>query len=113
MIERGSIWLADLGEQSGSAPGGRRPVVVMQSDSFNRSALATCVVVVITTDTGLAEYPGNVFVPAPTSSLAHDSVVNVTQVVTADRGALLERLGALPAYLVEEVEQGIRLVLKL
>ncbi len=113
VIRRGSVWWADLGELRGSAPGGRRPVLVLQSDRFNESSINTCVVATITSNTALAEQPGNVFVPATASGLGRDSVVNMTQISTINRDELTNDLGDLPAYLFEEAERGLRLVLDL
>ena len=50
VIQRGEIWWADLPEPSGSEPGFRRPVLIVQSNDFNRSRIATAIVVVITVE---------------------------------------------------------------
>jgi mRNA interferase MazF len=63
VIQRGEIWWADLPEPAGSEPGYRRPVLVVQSDDFNRSRNATAIVVVITSNLKLIGAPGNVFLP--------------------------------------------------
>ena len=60
MIAQGEVWWADLAEPSGSEPGFRRPVVVVQGDAFNRSRIATVVCVVLTSNLRWAEAPGNV-----------------------------------------------------
>jgi mRNA interferase MazF len=88
VIARGVVWWADLGTPRGSAPALRRPVLIVSANPYNRSRLRTTTVVVITTTARLAALPGNVAVPAEVSGLAHDSVVNVTQVATIDRAAL-------------------------
>ena len=111
MIHRGELWRADLGEPRGSAPALRRPFLVMQAESYNRRRLPTVVVIALTTGHRLAAIPGNVFVPAPTTGLPSDSVVDVTQLATLDRDDLDTRIGALPAWLVAEVERGLRRVL--
>jgi mRNA-degrading endonuclease toxin of MazEF toxin-antitoxin module len=36
VIAQGEVWWADIGEPIGSAPGYRRPVVVVQCDAMNR-----------------------------------------------------------------------------
>ncbi|MGD8193143.1 type II toxin-antitoxin system PemK/MazF family toxin [Herbiconiux sp. P18] len=113
MIARGSIWWAELGRAVGSAPAHRRPVLVVQADAFNRSGLATCVIIAITSNTALAAHPGNVFVAANAAGLDSDSVVNVSQISTIGLGALDDRAGELPGYLLDEVERGMRLVLAL
>lgn len=113
MIRRGELWWADLGEPRGSAPARRRPVVVVQADSYNRSALQTAVVAALTTNLRLAVLPGNVFVPSPTGGLETDSVVNVTELAAVDERYLDSRIGALPLHLVADVDRGLRLVLNL
>ena len=107
------MWWADLGDPRGSAPGFRRPVLVVQSDAFNRSRLATVLAVVLTSNTRLLDAPGNVLVPAAASGLPRDSVANVTQLVTLDETYLRDRAGRIPTKLMAQVEEGLRLVLAL
>ncbi len=111
MIHRGELWWADLGEPRSSVPALRRPVLVMQAEPYNRSRLRTVMVIALTTNRRLAAMPGNVFVPASTAGLPSDSVVNVTQLATLDRDDLDTRIGALPAWMIAEVERGLRRVL--
>jgi mRNA interferase MazF len=113
VVERGQIWWADLGEPSGSEPGSRRPVLVVQSDAFNRSRLRTVVAVVLTSNLRLVEAPGNVLVPATIAGLPKDSVVNVSQIITVDRDFLAEPAGRIRGQLLKDVENGLRLVLAL
>jgi mRNA interferase MazF len=113
VIERGEVWWADLGLPRGSEPAYRRPVMVVCSDRYNASRLRTVTVVVMTRNTGLAALPGNVSVPASVSGLPHDSVVNVTQVVTLDRESLMDRVTHVPDWLMEQVSDGLRRALAL
>jgi mRNA interferase MazF len=113
VIEGGQIWWADVGEPSGSEPGFRRPILVVQSDAFNRSRLRTVVAVVLTSNLRLVEAPGNVLVPAKTSGLPRDSVANVSQIITVDRDFLSEPAGRIRGQLLKDVENGLRLVLAL
>ena len=106
-MRRGEVWWADLGLPRGSAPALRRPVVVISADSYNRSALRTVTVAVLTTNAQLAALPGNVTVPADPDLLGADSVVNVTQIATVDRRAVEERVGALPDWLMAQVDAGL------
>ena len=112
-IRRGEIWWASLPEPVASEPGSRRPLLVVQADSFNRSRLQTVLAVVLTTNLDRADAPGNVFLSREETGLPKDSVANVTQVVTADRRFLTERVSSLPARRLAEVESGLRLVLDL
>lgn len=113
MIERGEVWWASLPEPSGSEPGFRRPILIVQADAFNRSRLQTVVAVALTSNLRLVEAPGNVLVPAQASGLPKDSVANVSQVLTVDREFFTERAGRLRGRTLEAVEAGLRLVLDL
>ncbi len=113
VIRRGEIWWASLRNPVGSEPGYRRPVLVVQSDDFNRSRIATVIAVVITSNIRLAEAPGNVFLPQKLAGLPKDSVLNVSQVVTIDKSCLTEKLGILSPGVIDQVEKGLRLVLRL
>jgi mRNA interferase MazF len=113
VIRRGEIWWVDLAEPRGSEPGFRRPVVVIQSDAFNRSRIGTVVVAAITSNLGLAGAPGNVRLSRRESKLPRESVVNVSQILTLDRRFLAERIGRLPASALAQLEAGLRMVLSL
>ncbi|HEX6750363.1 MAG TPA: type II toxin-antitoxin system PemK/MazF family toxin [Longimicrobium sp.] len=112
-IHRGEVWWADLEEPRGSEPGYRRPIVIIQSDPFNRSNIATVLGAVLTSSLRLADVPGNVFVPARTAGLRKDSVINVSQLVTVDREFLGVRIGRLPERLMAAVDAGLKLILDL
>lgn len=113
MIERGSIYWADLGPVRGSAPAKRRPVLVIQSHHHNASRLSTTIVATITSNTSLAPLPGNVFLPAAMSGLPRDSAVNATALATLDKKELVQQVGRVPDHLMEEVDAGLRRVLGL
>jgi mRNA interferase MazF len=113
VIQRGSICWADLGGPRGSRPAKRRPVLVIQADPYNASRLSITLAAVITSNTGLAAMPGNVFVPATSSGLPKDSVVNVTALVTLEKIDLDDAIGQLPPALMSDVDRGLRRVLGL
>lgn len=110
-MKRGEIWWASLPEPSGSGPGYRRPVLIVQSNPFNASRIATIIVAVITSNLRLAAAPGNVQISKNESRLARPSVVNVSQVLTLDRSLLTERIHQVPAATMSAVDKGLRLVL--
>ncbi len=113
VILRAEIYWADLGPATGSRPAKRRPVLVIQSDPYNTSRLATVLVAVITSNTALGAMPGNAFLPATTTALPRDSVVNVTALVTLNKADLTDRVGQIPGNLMQDVESGLRRVLGL
>lgn len=110
-VAQGEIWWADLPEPTGSGPGFRRPVVVVQGDHLNRSRIATVVCVPLTSNLAWAEAPGNVLVPARLGGLPKDSVANVSRIVALDRGCLAARVGKLPRAQLSLVMTGIDVVL--
>lgn len=113
MIQRGDIYWVDLGDAVGSRPAKRRPVLVVQSAPYNASRLATVIAVVLTSNTGLAAMPGNVFLPAVSTGLPRDSVANVTAVVTLDKSELEAPAGHVPEAILNELNHGLRQVLGL
>ncbi len=110
-IFQGEIWWTDLGQPTGSSPGYRRPVIVVQGNALNRSRLATVVCVPLTSNLTWADAPGNVRITAKESGLPKDSVANVSQIVSLDRGVLTERVGRLTTKLLHLVLTGIDVVL--
>ncbi len=113
MIRRGQIVWADLPRPRGSEPGKRRPVLVVQSDAFNRSRIGTVLAAAVTSNLRLGEAPGNVVLEEADSGLDRRSVVNVSQVLTLDRRFLQKRAGTVPAHVMDAVDSGLRLVLGL
>ena len=110
-MERGEVWWVELPAGTSSAPAFRRPVLVVQSDVFNRSRISTTIGVALTSNLRLADAPGNVLIPATDSGLPRDSVVNVSQIVTVDKADLAERAGKLPPRFMRAVSEGLKLVL--
>jgi len=111
VIAQGEVWWADLPAPTGSAPGFRRPVVVVQSDALNHSRLATALCVPLTSNLAWADAPGCVLLAARSTGLPKDSVANATQVVTLDRGILTERVGKLSRAKLDLVLAAIDIVL--
>ncbi len=113
MIRRGEIWWAELREPAGSGPGYKRPLVVIQSDDFNKSRINTIIAVVLTTNIKLADSPGNVMLPKKMTGLPKDSVTNVSQLIAIDKYYLSKRIRILPAGTMKRIDDGLRLVLSL
>jgi mRNA interferase MazF len=111
VVAQGDIWWADLPEPTGSGPGFRRPVVVVQGDAFNASRIATVVCVPLTSNLRWADAPGNALLPARLTGLPKDSVANVSQIVTLDKTLFTERAGKLPRNKLVLVLSGIDVVL--
>ena len=113
VIRRGEIWWADLPEPTGSEPGIRRPILVVQADSFNISAIGTVVAAMITSNLRLAAASGNVLITPRQSGLKRESVVNVSQLIAVDKGNLTDCVRLLDSDAMTEVIEGVKLILDL
>lgn len=111
VVKHGEIWWAELDEPRGSEPGFARPVLVIQSDAFNRSSIGTVIVLAITSNLRLAGMPGNVLLSKRSTGLPKQSVANVTQLLTINKSRLGKKVKRLAKPELAAVEAGIRLVL--
>ncbi len=112
-VRRGELWWTNLPEPFGSEPGFRRPALIVQADRFNRSSIRTYLAAIVTSNLHLARAPGNVLLSPEISGLSQPSVVNVSQLVTADIARLSEYIDTLPEHVMRDVDTGLRLVLDL
>lgn len=112
-MRRGDVWWVDFGEPFGSEPGYRRPAVIIQADAVNKSAIATVLVVPLTRTLHWATAPGNVLCRPRQTGLKHASVANVSLLTAADRRRLIEQVGSLPGALMQEIDNGLRLLMAL
>jgi mRNA interferase MazF len=110
---RGEIWWAKLPPPKGSKPGKRRPVLIIQGDSFNRSSINTVICVVITSNAELASLPGNLLLEKSVSGLEKTSAVNFTQLATIDKTDLIKQVSMLPKPTLEKVNNCLKLVLEI
>ncbi len=113
VIKRGDIWWAKLPEPVGSGPGYKRPLLIIQSNEFNKSKINTIIAVVITSNLRLAAAPGNILLSIKRSKLPKESVINISQVITIDKALLTETVDDLASSIIAQVDEGLQLVLKL
>ncbi len=111
MIKRGDIFWVNFGMPEGSAPGFRRPAVILQSDTFNQTQIRTTICGILTSNLELLEAPGNLLIEAGVSGLAKDSVLNVSQIYTVDKSSLEEKVARLPDRYLPRIDASLRLVL--
>lgn len=111
MVKRGQIWWAEPPEPQASEPGYRRPVIIVQADEFTASRLNTVIVVAVTSNLRLAEAPGNVKLKQSDTGLSKESVANVSQILTLDKTFLTEQVGQLSRPTLQQIEDGLLLVL--
>ncbi len=110
-IRQGDIFWVELGEPVGSEPAFRHPYVVIQNNVFNASRLNTVVVCALTSNLTRAKAPGNVLLRKGEAGLPKESVVNITQIITVDKLDLGERIGSLPMAIVNQIVEGVKLLL--
>ena len=109
-MTRGEIWWVDLGFPFGSEPGFKRPCVIVQDDSFNMSSIHTIIVASITTNLGLADAPGNIFIEINESGLTKNGVINISQISTIDKKRLIEKAGLLSQDLISKIDFGLKMI---
>ncbi|PIE42956.1 MAG: mRNA interferase MazF2 [Gammaproteobacteria bacterium] len=112
-MKKGEIWWASLGEPRGSEPGFRRPIVIVSSNAFNDSAINTILAAVITSNTRLADAPGNISLSKRMSKLSKESVINISQIITVDKAYLDERVSKLNRQFLGALDEGLALVMGL
>ena len=110
-VAQGEVWWAELPEPTGSGPGFRRPVVVVQGNSLNRSRIATVVCVPLTSNLAWADAPGNALLTAKVTGLSKASVANGSLIVSLDRSVLTHRVGRLPPKQIDQILQEVDVVL--
>jgi mRNA interferase MazF len=111
VVTQGHVYWANLSDPTGSGPGFRRPVLVVQGDALNRSRIRSVVCVPLTSNLTWAEAPGNVLLPARATGLPRDSVANASQIITLDRELLTEEVGKLSKRHLELILTGIDIIL--
>ncbi len=112
-MRRGEIWWATLRPPTGSEPGYKRPVLIVQNDDFNASKISTVIVIALTSNMALHAAPGNVLLSKRSTRLPKASVANVSQVLTLDKSFLTERVAKIDPSVMREIDDGLRLVLSL
>ena len=112
-VHHGSIWWTDLNPPLGSEPGYKRPMLILQSNAFNRSSIATCIGATITSNLKLARMPGNLLLHSRDSGLKKDSVVNLSQITTFDKHQLIEWIGDLSQKSLRDIKENIKYILSI
>jgi len=111
VVSQGDVIWAEIPAPSGSEAGFRRPIIVVQGEGFNRSAIATVVCVPLTSNLRWADAPGNVLLSKKSTGLGKDSVANISQILTIDREFLGRRVGKISKLELQSVLAGIDVVL--
>jgi len=114
-MRRGEVFWAELTPRSGAEQQGRRPVIVVSNDGFNRVPAWRSVIVVPVSTSERQARRGPTAVPLPSGAggLVRASVALCHQVTTLDRAKLTERVGVLPPAALATVEGGLKAALDL
>ena len=112
VVKQGDVYWVDLGDPIGSAPGYRHPHVVIQNNDFNNSNIRTVVVRALTSNLKRAKAPGNLLLDLGEANLTKPSVVNISQIFTVDRSQLDEKIGTLSPQRVQQILDGLYLLLE-
>ena len=108
---KGEIWWANLPDDPyGSEPGKRRPVVIIQNDTINRSNIKTVICAIITSNMAQAQISGNILLEKAVTGLDKTSVVNFSQIVTIDKSRLTEQVSMLPKDYIKKINESIRYI---
>lgn len=111
MNSQGDICWAELPDPTGSGPGLRRPVVVIQGNALNRSRIATVICIPLTSNLRWGNAPGNLMLSTKDTGLSKESVANVSQIIALDRSVLGKVVSRLSPRKVEQLLSGIDIVL--
>lgn len=103
VIRQGDVFWANLSPAKGSDPGQRRPVVIVQRDSINRSSFQTLLVVPLTKQTKHANIPGNILLQKGMADLPTASLARCTHIMVIDKGRIAEKIGTLPKKKTHEI----------
>ena len=111
VIRKGSIYWVDFSPGKGSEPMGRRPGLVIQHDLLNDSNLNTVIMLAITSTMKFGELPGNVVLRKGEANVPKKCVINTTQFKSVDKKSIKEKIGTLSKKKMDEVHEGLKLVI--
>jgi mRNA interferase MazF len=115
-MRRGEIVTVSLDPARGSEASKTRPAVVVSNDAANATAtrLRRGVITVVPVTTNTARiYPFQVLLPAGQTGLPRDSKAQAEQVRSVAVERIGKRVGQLPASLITELDQALRVQLSL
>lgn len=115
-MRRGEIHAVDLDPVRGSEANKRRPAVIVSNDAANATAVRLgrgVVTVVPVTSSVERVYPFQVLLPAAVTGLDRDSKAQAEQVRSIAVERVGDRLGIVPAALMADLEEALRLHLGL
>lgn len=115
-MRRGEIRVVDLDPIRGSKASKRRPAVIVSNDGANATAtrLVRGVVTVIPITSNIQRvYPFQVLLPAATTGLGQDSKAQAEQVRSVTVERVGQQIGQVPANIMLDIDEALRLHLAL
>jgi mRNA interferase MazF len=111
VLTQGDIFWASLSRSVGSEPQDRRPVVIVQRDSINRSSFQTVLIVPLTRQVKHGHLPGNILLEKGEANLPTANLARCTHVMVVDKSRLTEKIGTISAARRKEIIRNIIWVL--
>ena len=108
---RGEIWLADLSPTRGHDQAGRRPVLVVSEDLFNRGPAGLVIVLPMTST--IRAIPSHVPVSPPEGGLKTKTAVLCEGIRSISTDRLVQRWGAVMSNTMTSIEDRLRILLRL
>jgi mRNA interferase MazF len=108
---RGEVWLVELDPVRGHEQAGRRPVLVLSVDAFNRGPAGLVIALPITSR--LRNIPSHVRLAPPDGGLRSESAVLCEAIRSLSSERLVHRLGRVPSAKMQTVENAVRILLGL
>ncbi len=108
---RGEVWLADLDPTRGREQAGKRPVVIVSEDLFNRGPAGLVIVLPVTST--LRKIPSHITVAPPEGGFKKPSQILCEMVRSISGERLLSRWGKVHPPTLLRVEDCLRILLRL
>lgn len=110
-IKQFEIWSADLNPQFGTEPGKTRPVLIIQTDLLNKVPHPSTIICPLTTKILKDASILRVSIPKNNANLEQPSDILIDQMRAIDNNRLVQKIGNLPADLIDLVKANIKIVL--
>jgi mRNA interferase MazF len=108
---RGEIWLASLNPTRGREQAGRRPVLIISEDLFNRGPAGLVIALPLTST--LRSVPSHVVVEPPEAGLKNTSAILCEAVRSISTERLVTRWGPVSSMTMRRVEDALRILMRL
>ena len=106
--KRGEVWMVNFNPGRGSEQKGIRPALIIQNDIGNQHAATTIVAAITST---IKKYPVTVVIQRGKGGLKEESMINLAQILTIDKGRLIKKMGQIEEEKIVEVDEAIKISL--